>query len=107
MYHENIKKLAKENNEFRRVLQTGEHAQIVLMSIKEGKEIGEEVHEKTDQLFFIVEGDAEVTVEGERFGAEDGDMVFVAAGKKHNVANDGDEDLKLYTIYSPPEHEHE
>lgn len=105
MYHENIKKLTKENKEFRQILQTGEHSQLVLMSIAPGKEIGEEVHEGIDQMIFIVDGEAEVVVGDDRFGVEDGDMVFVAAGKKHNVKNIDDEDLKLYTVYAPPAHE--
>ena len=107
MYHENIAEIAKENTEFRQILETGKYSQIVLMSIPVGKEIGEEVHEGTDQFIFIVDGDAEVTVDDERFGVEVDDMVFIAAGKRHNVKNAGDEDLKLYSIYSPPAHQEE
>ena len=102
MHHENIKKMTKENIEFHQIVETGEFSQLVLMSIPAGKETGSEVHEGIDQFIFVVDGDAEMTVENERFGADDGDMVFVASGKNHNIKNAGDKDLKLYTIYSPP-----
>lgn len=104
MYHENIKEITKNNTNFREVLYTGKASQLVVMSLKVGEEIGEEVHESIDQLIFIVEGDAEATVNNERFGIEEHDVLFIQAGTKHNVKNIGDEELKLYTIYAPAEH---
>lgn len=104
MYHEDIKEIAKKNNNFREVLYTGKYSQLVVMSLKPSEEIGEETHEATDQMIFIVEGDGEAMVDAERFGIDEHDVVFIPAGVKHNVTNIGDDDLKLYTIYSPPEH---
>lgn len=104
MYHENIKEITKENTNFREVLCTGKYSQLVVMSLKSNEEIGEEVHEATDQIIFIVEGDAEAMVNNERFGIEEHDVLFIPAGTKHNVKNIGDEELKLYTVYSPAEH---
>ena len=105
MYHENIKEITKENTHFRHVLHTGIYSQLVVMSIKVGGEIGEEVHKETDQMIFIVEGDAEATVGNERFGVDEHDVLIIPAGVKHNVKNVGDEELKLFTMYAPPEHE--
>lgn len=104
MYHENIKEITKENTNFREVLYTGKHSQLVVMSLKVGEEIGEEVHKSTDQMFFVVDGEGEAIVGGETFGFDEHDVLFVPAGTKHNIKNSGDEDLKLYTIYSPPAH---
>ena len=105
MYHENIKEITKENTHFREVLHTGKYSQLVVMNIKVGGEIGEEVHENTDQMIFIVEGDAEAIIGTERFGIDEHDVLIIPAETKHNVKNVGDEELKLYTIYAPPEHE--
>lgn len=99
----NIRKLAKENTDFRREFLTNDHCQVVLMSIAVGEEIGEEIHAKEDQLLFFVDGDAEVVLEGKRERVEEGAMVSVPAGMKHNIINVDDEPLKLYTIYAPPE----
>ena len=105
MYHEDIKQLTKENTNFRQVLYTGQYSQLVIMSLKQGEDIGEEVHEKVDQLLFIVEGEGEAVIEDEIFGFDEHDVLFVPAGTRHNIKNTGDKELKLYTIYSPPEHE--
>ncbi len=105
MYHEDIKEITKKNTNFREVLFTGEYSQLVVMSLKVGEEIGEETHETIDQIFFIVDGFAEADVGEERIRMEEHDVVFVHAGTKHNIKNAGDEELKLYTIYSPPAHE--
>jgi mannose-6-phosphate isomerase-like protein (cupin superfamily) len=103
-YHENIKKLAKENDDFRRVLHTGKYAQLVLMSIPPGSEIGEETHDTVDQVLFFVKGEGEAILDDQSKPVEKGHAVFVPAGTKHNFKNTGDEDLKLYTLYSPPNH---
>ena len=105
MYHEDIKKLTKENINYREVLYTGQYSQLVIMSLKKDEEIGEEVHEHVDQLLFIVDGEGEATIGDEVFGFDEHDVIFVPARARHNIKNTGDEELKLYTIYSPPEHE--
>jgi mannose-6-phosphate isomerase-like protein (cupin superfamily) len=96
--------LATENSSFRRVLETGEHSQVVLMSIPPGDEIGEETHAHVDQVLVFVAGTGEAVLEGERTAVGPGDLAFVPAGTRHNFVNAGGEDLKLYTIYAPPEH---
>ena len=101
-----IEKLTEKNNYFRRVLYTGKHTQLVLMCLQPGEEIGKEVHKKVDQFFRIEEGKAKFV-----FGAKEvhivkaGDAVIVPAGTHHNVINASKtEKLKLYTLYSPPNH---
>ena len=101
---EDVAGLAKENSFFRRVVLTGDHCQVVLMSIPPGGEIGEEIHRGVDQVLVFVAGVGEAILEGERSPIEPGRLAFVPAGTKHNFVNSGDEDLKLYTVYAPPEH---
>ncbi len=101
-YLDDVKKIAKRNTWFRQVVYTGPHSQVVLMSIPPGGEIGDEAHEATDQVFVVVEGDADVLIGGKRRSAHRNDLVFVRAGIRHNVRNTGHEDLKLFSIYSPP-----
>lgn len=101
---DDIEKLTKENNFFRKVLFTGKHSQLVVMSLKPGEEIGLEVHDNVDQFFRVDEGEGEVTIDGKKSQIKDGFAVVVPAGSKHNIVNTGDTDLKLYTIYSPPNH---
>ena len=101
-----IEKKTLENNYFRQVLFTGKHAQLVVMCLQPGEEIGNEVHENVDQFFRIEQGEATfVFNETEKHLAKDGDAVIVPAGTYHNVLNvSKEEKLKLYTIYSPPNH---
>lgn len=94
----------RDNTDFRRVLSTGPHAQLVVMSIPGGEEIGEEVHDDVDQVLSIVEGSGEAVLDDVATPVGGGDLVLVAAGTKHNVRNVGTGDLKLYTVYAPPEH---
>lgn len=105
MYAEDIKKRTKENTNFRTVLHTGVHSQIVAMNIPVGEDIGEETHADVDQILYFVDGDCEAILNGETRKLEKHDIVFVPAGTTHNFKNDGDEDLKLFTVYSPPEHQ--
>ncbi len=100
----NINKLAKRNDYFRQVIYTGRHCQLVLMSIPAGEEIGEEVHARTDQILVVVAGDGEAILDGQVQRADEHSVIFVKAGTRHNVKNTGHKDLKLFTIYSPPEH---
>ena len=102
--HFTIADVARDNPDFRRVLWTGEHAQIVLMTIPVGGEIGDEVHENTDQILTFVSGTGEATLNGHTHPIDAGDQCAVPAGAQHNFRNTGEEPLVLYTIYSPPEH---
>lgn len=104
MYTQDIKKVTKENTNFRKVLSTGEYSQLVAMSIPVGGDIGEEVHPTTDQILFFVEGDGEAILNGETKPVVEDSVVFVPAGTIHNFKNVGDKDLKLFTVYAPPEH---
>ncbi len=104
MFHENIKKLARENDNYRKVVYTGDVSQVVLMNLLPGEEIGMETHPVTDQILFLVEGEGEAIVKGETSIFKESDIVFVPAGTPHNFKNTGDKPLKLYTIYSPPVH---
>lgn len=102
---DNIEKLTLENNNFRRVMFTGKYSQLVLMSLKPGEEIGMEVHPHVDQFFRFEKGQGRVIIDGEASDVQDGFAVVVPAGANHNIINVSDsEDLKLYTIYSPPNH---
>lgn len=101
---DDIEKLTTENKDFRRVLYTGQNLQLVLMAIPPGEEIGEEVHDDRDQFFRVEQGKGEVLIDGKRSKIEDDDAIIVPAGARHNVVNTGDEPLKVYTLYGPPEH---
>jgi mannose-6-phosphate isomerase-like protein (cupin superfamily) len=98
-----IERLAIENTEFRRVLYTAKHSQLVLMALKPGEEIGMEVH-KLDQFFRVEEGSGEAVLDGVKTKIQAGFAVLVPAGAKHNIVNTGSAPLKLYTVYSPPNH---
>lgn len=104
MFAEDIKKITKENTNFRKVVRTGKYTQLVLMSIPENEDIGEEVHEETDQIICIVEGEGLTIINGEERAIDKHDIVFVPAGAMHNFKNTGDEPLKLFSVYAPPEH---
>lgn len=104
MFADNYQKLALENDNFRKVLNTTELSQVVAMSLKAGEEIGEEVHDENDQIFLIAGGTAEVLIGGDTRELVAGDLTVVPAGTNHNVTNTGDDDLKLITIYSPSHH---
>ncbi len=99
----NIEKATKENTHFRKVLYTGKNSQLVLMSINPGEEIGEEVH-ILDQFLRIEEREGKAILDGKEHEIQDDWAVVVPAGTKHNFINTGTKPLKLYTIYSPPEH---
>ena len=101
---DDIEELTEANEDFRRVLYTGEHLQLVLMTLQPGEEIGEEVHADRDQFFRIEDGEGIITIDGKENAVEDDIAVIVPAGARHNVRNTGDEPLRLYTIYGPPEH---
>ena len=103
-YVDDIEKATVANEDFRRVLYTSNHLQLVLMTLQPGEEIGEEVHDDRDQFFRVEEGTGEVRIDGKPSSIEDDYAVIVPAGARHNVINTGDVPLKLYTLYGPPEH---
>lgn len=104
-YKDNIKKLTIENTNFRKVLYTSSHSQLVLMSLLPKQDIGLEVHEDNDQFFRFESGVGQVVIDGNEYDVKDGDAVVVPAGAEHNVINVSEtESLKLYTIYSPAHH---
>ncbi len=95
---------AWSNDAFRRVVATGEHEQVVVMTIPPGGEIGEEVHPDTDQVLMFIDGRAEARLEGRSSDIGANDLVFVRAGTQHNFLNRGDNPLRVITIYAPPHH---
>lgn len=104
-FNSNIEKDTLENSNFRKVLYTSKHSQLVLMSLKPGEDIGMEIHADNDQFFRIEEGKGKCTIDGKEYELEDGSAIVVPAGAEHNVINTSEEDdLKLYTIYSPAHH---
>ena len=103
-FDQDIEKLTVQNMDFRRVVYTGKHLQLVLMTLQPGEEIGAEVHEDTDQFFRIEQGRGRVVIDGQSHDIEADDAIVVPAGARHNVINSGSNPLKLYTIYGPPEH---
>ena len=101
----NIEKGALHNNDFRKVLYTSKHLQLVLMSLKAGEEIGGETHQDNDQFFRFEKGKGKCIIDGNEYNVKDGDVVIIPAGAKHNIINtDGASELKMYTIYAPPHH---
>ena len=103
-YHDNIERATEDNDDFRRVLYTGQNLQLVVMCIPPGCEIGAEVHEDRDQFFRFEAGEGEVLIDDSTYAVKADDAVIVPQGARHNVRCTGNEPLKLYTIYAPPEH---
>ena len=103
-YIENIEKATLENTDYRRVIYTTEKMQLVLMNLQPGEEIGLETHNHITQFLRIEQGQADVFLNGEKTSVRDDFAIIVPGGTKHNVVNTGDTELKLYTLYSPPEH---
>lgn len=102
-YLDDIEALAIANTDFRRVLYTAEHSQLVLMSLQQFEDIGDEVH-TVDQFFRIESGSGAAELNGHRTPVHAGSAVLVPAGTRHNIINTSSSALKLYTIYSPPQH---
>lgn len=99
----NIEQATLENSDFRRVLYTAKHSQLVLMNLKPSEEIGEETH-TLDQFIRVERGEGEAVLNGESHEIKDGFAIVVPAGVTHNIRNTGTNNLKLYTLYAPPEH---
>ena len=101
----NIEKDTLENDNFRKVLYTGKHSQLVLMSLQPNEEIGMEIHEDNDQFFRFEKGQGKCIIDGDEYEVKDGSAVIVPAGAQHNIINvSATDELKLYTIYSPAHH---
>ncbi|NLB12348.1 cupin domain-containing protein [Candidatus Dojkabacteria bacterium] len=103
-YIDDIEEKTLDNNNFREVLYTGKHMQLVVMSLKPGEDIGEEIHDHVDQFFRVEQGEAKVIIDGKEDILKEDMVVIVPAGAQHNLINNSDIDLKLYTIYSPANH---
>lgn len=104
-YHTNIEKGTLKNTNFRKVLYTGKNLQLVLMSLRPGEEIGKEVHPNADQFFRFEGGKGECIINNHHYNVNEGDVIVVPAGARHNVINTSNlKLLKMYTIYSPPQH---
>ena len=102
MANPDIIELTRKNKNFRKVLSTNQHSQVVLMSIEPGDDIGEETHEG-DQILYFVDGEGDAVLAGKRSKIAAGSLVSVPAGTLHNFINTGSKPLKLYTVYAPPE----
>ena len=104
-FNANIEKETLENNNFRKVLYTGKHSQLVLMNLKPNEEIGMETHPDNDQFFRFEKGQGKCIIDGNEYEVKDGSVIVVPAGAEHNIINVSEmEELKLYTIYSPAHH---
>jgi mannose-6-phosphate isomerase-like protein (cupin superfamily) len=103
-YVASIEDLTEENHDFRQVLYTGQHLQLVLMALKPGQDIGSETHAAHDQFFRIEKGRGEIVIDGNSTQVKGGDGIIVPAGALHNLRNTGDKPLRLYTLYGPPNH---
>ena len=104
-FHTNLEEATVTNKNFRQVLYTAKHTQLVLMSLKPGEEIGLETHHENDQFFRFEEGSGKCIIDGNEYSVGDGDAVIVPAGAEHNVSNvSSSENLRCYTLYSPPHH---
>lgn len=104
-YKTNIEKSTLENKNFRKVLYTSKHMQLVLMSLKAGENIGEEIHTNIDQFFRFESGNGKCIIDGNAYDVAADDVIIVPAGAKHNIINvDEKVELKMYTIYAPPNH---
>jgi mannose-6-phosphate isomerase-like protein (cupin superfamily) len=103
-YHTDIEKKTLENGYFRQVLFTGPHSQLVVMALQPGEEIGQETHPDTDQFIRVESGEGKAILDGQEYRLADGSALVIPAGTEHNVVNTSAEPLKLYTVYTPPEH---
>ena len=100
----NIEEMTEANSDFRRVLYTARQIQLVLMALRPGEEIGEEIHKDRAQFFRVETGRGEVWIDGISTKIKSATAIIVPAGARHNIKNTGDKPLQLYTLYAPPEH---
>ena len=106
-YVDDIEEATEDNEDFRRVLYTGAHLQLVLMALQPGEAIGETTHEDRDQFFCVEEGEGEIVIDGSRHPIEDDFAALVPAGARYDVINTGEEPLKLYALCAPPDEREE
>ena len=104
-FKSNIEKDTLENENFRKVLYTGKHIQLVLMTLKVGEDIGSEIHTGNDQFFRFESGSGKCVIDSNEYQVKEGDVIVVPAGARHNVINEGADELKMYTLYGPPNHQ--
>lgn len=105
-FHANIEQLTTDNTDFRHVLYTAKHTQLVLMCLRPGEEIGMEIHANNDQFFRFEAGTGKVVIDGNEYEVTNGSAIIVPSGAEHNVINTSTTDnLKMYTLYSPPHHQ--
>jgi len=105
-FNNNIEEATLENNNFRKVLYTAKHSQLVLMSLLPNEDIGMEVHPDNDQFFRFEKGEGKCIIDGNEYVVSDGSAIIVPSGAQHNIINTSNsESLKLYTIYSPANHQ--
>lgn len=103
-YHTNILVAARDNENFRKVIFTGQKSQLVLMSLKPGEEIGKETHPHVEQTLFFLNGSGTAYLGDKTYSVSGGDVYVVTPGTEHNFVNSGDETIKIYTVYAPPNH---
>lgn len=103
-YHTNILAAARENENFRKVMFTGQKSQLVLMSLKVGEEIGKETHAHVEQTLFFLNGSGTAYLGDKTYSVSAGDVYIVTPGTEHNFVNTGNETIKIYTVYAPPNH---
>lgn len=103
-FHTNIEEDTINNENFRKVLYTAEHMQLVLMTLKPNEDIGEETHSTIDQFFRVEKGNGKSIINNIEYDLKDGDVIIVPAGSRHNIINTGKKELKLYTLYAKPNH---
>ena len=101
---DDLEERTEHNTDYRRVLYTAEHMQLVLMAVPPGEEIGEEVHNEGDQFFCIEKGSGEISIDGHKTKVKSDMAIIVPAGARHNIRNTGTKPLRLYTLYAPPAH---
>lgn len=104
IFLDNLEEITTHNKHFRHVIYTSNNLQLVLMSLNSGEEIGEEVHSNVDQFFRIETGKGEIVADNKVYRISDGDGILIPKGTVHNIRNTGTSALKLYTLYSPPQH---
>lgn len=99
-----IKKMAKENTAFRRIVDTGKFGQLVLISLHKGEDLGDELHPTFDELYYVVDGKGEFKLNGKSYPFEEHAVMLVPAGARHDIVNTGKDDLKLFAMYTAPIH---
>ncbi len=103
-FHANFNNLAEQNSYFRKEIFTGSEAQIVVMSLNQNEDIGEETHSNVDQILFFIEGSGMAILDGSEITVNEEDVLYIQRGAKHNIVNTGSEKMKIISIYAPAEH---